>query len=311
MSGKNCNVQKLEPINRPVGNTEHSWCRAISYGTGMAVLTLQVSKPLGVPLLQEGLRKLQDAHPILRSKLHYNTSKKAFSFITPETPHIQVKSFNLSSTSHLLKNLSEKSNGYFLSPLHIIQEHELNNNAWATPYNFPSNGVDVFLASVYELPGSKWIMAFRFHTAVCDRTTAVTLLRELMEFAGEKIEGDEKGAEPPQGEINYKEKMKLGIEDLIPSGKAKKTLWARGLDVLEYSVNSLRLTNLKFKDVKWPRFSEVARLQMNPHETNQILAVSNIFQCNIPSKTIHHFFQPFLHAFTLDAACSYTLVYFA
>ncbi|KAL3532112.1 hypothetical protein ACH5RR_005633 [Cinchona calisaya] len=262
----------VEPISRPVGNTEHSWCRAISQGTGVAVLTLQVSKPIEIPLFQEGLRKLQETHPILRSKLHYNTSKKNFSFITPEKPHIQVKSFNLSSTSQLLKNQSEKCNGFSLSPIHMIQEHELNSNAWVNPCDFPSNGMDVFLASVYELPGSKWIMAFRFHTAVCDRTTAVTLLRELMEFAGEKIEGHEKGAESPQGEIIVKEKiMKLGIEELIPSGKAKKTLWAHGLDVLEYSVNSFRLTNLKFKDVKWPRFSEIARLQMNPHETNQII----------------------------------------
>ncbi|KAL3536094.1 hypothetical protein ACH5RR_004555 [Cinchona calisaya] len=274
MSGKNQNDQKVDqqPISqRPLGNTEHSWCRAISYGTGVAVLTLQFSQAIEVPLLQEGLRKLQDAHPILRSKLLYNPTKKAFSFITPATSRIQVKPFDVSSTSQLLKNIAEKCNGISISPLQMIQEHELNNNAWVNPYNFPSSGIDVFLASVYELPGSKWIIALRFHAAVCDRTTAVTFLRELMELAGDKMEGGEKGLKSDDHRIKYQEKMKVGIEELIPSGKAKKTLWAHGLDVLEYSVNSFRLTNLKFKDVKWPRFTEVARLQMNPHETNQIL----------------------------------------
>ncbi|XP_027066060.2 uncharacterized protein [Coffea arabica] len=274
MSGKNHNDgQRVEPISRPAGNTEHSWCRALSQGTGVAVLTLQLSQAIEIPIFQQALRKLQDAHPILRSKLHYNPSKKAFSFTTPATSHIQVQSFDASTTSHLLKNLSEKcGNGFSISPLHMIQENELNSNAWANPYNFPSSGMDVFLASVYELPGSKWIIALRFHTGVCDRTTAVTLLRELMELAGDRLEEEAKGGEKPDiGPVKYQEKMQQGIEDLIPSGMAKKTLWAHGIDVLEYSVNSLRLTNLKFKDVKWPKFSEVARLRMNPHETNQIL----------------------------------------
>lgn len=281
MSGKN-HAQKLEPTGRPVGNTEHSWCRAVSSGTGIAALTLQMSKPVEVPHLQEGLRKLQDAHPILRSKLQYNSTKRAFSFTTPPTSHIQIQSLNPSSTSLLLQNLSKKcGHGSSLTPLHMILEHELSNNAWLNPHDFPKNGMDVFLASVYELPSSKWIIALRFHMVVCDRTTAVTLLRELMELAGDRMEEDEKGCNEQKfqcrsTEIKFLEEMKKGIEDLIPRGQGKKTIWAHGLDVLEYSVNNLRLTNLKFKDAKWPRFSEIVRLQMNPHETNQILVVSTI-----------------------------------
>lgn len=73
---------------------------------------------------------------------------------------------------------------------------------------------------------------------------------------------------------NDEEKISLGIEDLIPSGKAKKTLWARGVDMFGYSVGSLRLTNLKFKDTRSPRSSQVVRLQMNKNETQRIIAVS-------------------------------------
>ncbi|CBI30316.3 unnamed protein product, partial [Vitis vinifera] len=66
--------------------------------------------------------------------------------------------------------------------------------------------------------------------------------------------------------------VSLGIEDFIPSGKAKKALWVRGVDMLSYSVNSLQLTNLKFKDAKSPRSSEVVRLQLNQDDTESLLA---------------------------------------
>lgn len=66
----------------------------------------------------------------------------------------------------------------------------------------------------------------------------------------------------------------MKIEDLIPNGKAKKPLRSRGVDMLSYSVSSLRLTNLKFKDTRSPRSSQVVRLQMNQNETEKILAVS-------------------------------------
>ena len=66
----------------------------------------------------------------------------------------------------------------------------------------------------------------------------------------------------------------MKIEDLIPNRKAKKPLWARGVDMLNYSVASLGLTNLKFKDTRSPRSSQVVRLQMNQNETQKILVVS-------------------------------------
>ena len=69
---------------------------------------------------------------------------------------------------------------------------------------------------------------------------------------------------------NNKGEVNLKIEDLIPNGKAKKPLRSRGVD----SVSSLRLTNLKFKDTRSPRSSQVVRLQMNQNETEKILAVS-------------------------------------
>lgn len=127
----------------------------------------------------------------------------------------------------------------------------------------------MFFATTYALSSTKYVVVFRLHVSACDRTTAVSLLRELLESVSEKVGG---GLVNEMG--NNKGEVSLKIEDLIPNGKAKKPLWSRGVDMLSYSVSSLRLTNLKFKDTGSPRSSQVVRLQMNQNETKKILAVS-------------------------------------
>lgn len=127
----------------------------------------------------------------------------------------------------------------------------------------------MFFATTYALSSTKYVVVFRLHVSACDRTTAVSLLRELLELVSEKVGG---GLVNEMG--NNKGEVSLKIEDLIPNGKAKKPLWSRGVDMLSYSVSSLRLTNLKFKDTGSPRSSQVVRLQMNQNETKKILAVS-------------------------------------
>ncbi|XAR64709.1 hypothetical protein NMG60_11008494 [Bertholletia excelsa] len=252
---QNQNPQRAEV--RPLGDTEDNWCRAVSTGTGITVLALQVGKPPNISHLQKVLHKLQNTHPILRSNLSYNPSTDSFSFVTPTTQHLQLNSITLAPTSPLLRINS-------LCPLRVILEEELNNATWRNARSFSSAGVPVFFATVYELPDTKWVLTLRLHTAACDRTTAVGLLRELREMMGA-------GGETQKGIDEKRKGLNLGIEALIPSGGAKKSVWAHGLDVLSYSVSSLRLTNLKFRDVRGARRSEVVRLQMSPHDTDQIM----------------------------------------
>ena len=125
----------------------------------------------------------------------------------------------------------------------------------------------MFFATIYALPSTKWVVVFRLHVSACDRTTAVSLLRELLMLLGDQ---EDRG-----GLVNEigknKGEVSLKIEDLIPNRKAKKPLWARGVDMLNYSVASLSLTNLKFKDTRSPRSSQVVRLQMNENETQFLL----------------------------------------
>ncbi|XP_061353444.1 uncharacterized protein LOC133298205 [Gastrolobium bilobum] len=240
----------VEPKGRTVGGTEYSWCRAVRGGTGIAVLAMLTSKALDPSRLQNALNKLQNSHPILKSKLHYSNTT-TFSFVTSPNPFVKVTFHNLHTTN---KNDT-------VSPLQEILEHELNQNSW---HDNPSSSSDMFFASVYTLPNGAWVVVMRLHVSACDRTTAVSLLRELLvlmeEEEGEEDEGWNKG------------EVDLAMEDLVPGGKGKKALWTRGLDMLSYSINSLRLTNLKFIDTKATRFSQIVRLRLNQNDTKRVLS---------------------------------------
>lgn len=78
--------------------------------------------------------------------------------------------------------------------------------------------------------------------------------------------------EGTEGESAKELKVSLPIEDCIPSGQGNKPFWARGVDMLGYSLNSFRLANLSFKDPASPRLSHVVRLRMNAEDTCRILA---------------------------------------
>lgn len=125
---------------------------------------------------------------------------------------------------------------------------------------------DVFHASVYTISDSQWAGFLRLHTSACDRAAAVALLKELLGRVAGRVK-----------ESVEKETVNLAIEDLIPEGKANKPFWARGLDVLGYSLNSLRFSNLDFVDADSPRCSQVAKLQLNTDETERLISVSVSF----------------------------------
>lgn len=108
------------------------------------------------------------------------------------------------------------------------------------------------------------VLALRLHTSACDRTSAATLLRELMGMMREsEREEEEKGG---IGEVG------LAIEDCIPSGKANKPFWARGADILGYTFNGLRFSNLEFKDPVSKRSTKMIRFQLSSEETDGILS---------------------------------------
>jgi len=264
------------PEERPVGGTEYSWCKAVPTGTGTTVLALLLSKPPEISSIQTALHNLQNSHPILRSKLHFNTTTRTFSYLIPPTPHLQIQPFDLSSTARILQLLHTPNDNddhhhhYSITPFHLILEHEINQNTWRDPDQPSYADEDVFFASLYTLSEAQWALTLRLHTSACDRTAAVSLLKELLTLV---VNGGE-GAETEFGD---KGEVNLGIEELIPAGKANKPFWARGVDMLGYSLNSLRTANLDFRDVESPRKTQVVTLQMSSDDTQKLLAVSSNF----------------------------------
>ncbi|KAL5806542.1 hypothetical protein ACOSQ4_029275 [Xanthoceras sorbifolium] len=259
-SDQDHNPEAAEPTRgRPVGGTEDSWCKAVPTGTGITVLALLLSKAPDIPVLETALHNLQNSHPILRSYLRFHTTTNSFSFVTPPDPHLQITPFDLSSTSQIIHN-------NHVSPYHSILQHELNQNVWHSP-NPPSEMESkMFFVSVYALSETQWVVVFRLHTSVCDRAAAAALLREVL-----KLIGDSNG-EGIKEEYEKRFEVSLGIEEYIPSGKVNKPFWARGMDILGYSLNSFRLANINFVDANSPRYSQVVRLQMNPDDTQRLLS---------------------------------------
>ncbi|KAK1563313.1 hypothetical protein Q3G72_025828 [Acer saccharum] len=257
------NPESADPGGRPVGGTEYSWCKAVPTGTGITVLALLLSKSPDIQLLENALHNLQNIHPILRSCLRFQTTTNSFSFVTPPNPHLQITVFDLSSTSQIIH---DDDNNHHVSPYHSILQHELNQNAWHNPDPPSEMESKMFFVSVYALSETQWAVVFRLHTGVCDRASAVALLREVLKLIGES-NGD--GIEK---EYEKRCEVSLGIEEYIPSGKANKPFWARGVDMLGYSLNSFRLANINFVDANSPRYSQVVRLQMNPDDTERLLS---------------------------------------
>lgn len=71
-----------------------------------------------------------------------------------------------------------------------------------------------------------------------------------------------------------KGEVKLGIEELIRGEDAWKPFWARGRDLVGYSINGLRTAGLRFEETGTERSSEVVRLVMDQQETQRLLDVS-------------------------------------
>ncbi|KAE8098574.1 hypothetical protein FH972_016627 [Carpinus fangiana] len=257
-----------EPRTRPVGGTEYSWCKAVPTGTGTTVLALLLSKPPDISAIQTALHNLQNSHPILRSKLRFDATTRTFSYLIPPAPHLQIQPFDLSSTALILQSLhtpnDDDDHHYSITPFHLILEHELNQNTWHDPDNPLYADKDVFFASLYTLSEAQWTLTLRLHTSACDRASAVSLLRELLRLVT--------GGEGTATEFGDNGEVNLGIEELIPAGKANKPFWARGVDMLGYSLNSLRLANLDFRDVESPRITQMVKLQMSSNETEKLLA---------------------------------------
>ncbi|KMT06766.1 hypothetical protein BVRB_7g159260 [Beta vulgaris subsp. vulgaris] len=252
---------------RPISGTENSWCKAASGGTGITILSLLLIKQPNFTLLHNSLHKLQFSHPILRSKLHFNSLSSTFSLLIPSSSTLRLTHHDFQSTAKIIQSNPPSSDP--TTTFQILLEHELNTNPWENlDRSSISCSVDVLHASVYEIDEvGKWAVMIKVHTGVCDRTAAVALLKELTGLMKSSNGG---GDLDESGEIKERE-VSLGVEEYIPSGKMSKPFWSRGVDMLGYSLNSFRLSNLEFVDPDSRRSSRVVRLMLDSDHTSKLL----------------------------------------
>ncbi|KAM0051385.1 putative chloramphenicol acetyltransferase-like domain superfamily [Helianthus debilis subsp. tardiflorus] len=235
-------------VSRPVGGTEYSWCKAVPGGTGVSILAFLFSKQPDISHLQSCIHKLQNSHPILRSKLWFDPATSGYSFVTPvdsSPPQIQPSDHTQS--------------------FELTIEHEVNTNPWANT-NKQVSETNLMFVSVYNLPEQQWAVVLKLHTAACDRAAAAFLFRELLGLLGG---GGDK-------EIVKEDGVGLAIEDCVPAGKASKPFWARGADMIGYSVNSFRFSNLEFKENGVPNSTQLVRMKIGVEDTEKILSVSGL-----------------------------------
>ncbi|CAL9048733.1 unnamed protein product [Musa banksii] len=236
---------------RRVGGTEHSWCRGVPGGTGVLVLGFFLSRPVPRPLLESALHRLQTSHPLLRSRLNTAGPDQPF-FSIAHSPSLTVRPL---SASDILQSQPASP-----SHFHALLEHELNENPWSSPA--PSHPI-LFATAYDDMPeAGRTVVALRFHSAACDRTSAAAILKELLRL----IAGSTKEEEEEEEEGFHR-----AMEDLIPKQDAWKPFWARGKDLVGYSLNGLRTSTLPFEDAGSDRRSEVVRLVLGVDDTQKLL----------------------------------------
>nr|CAB3478922.1 unnamed protein product [Digitaria exilis] len=245
---------------RAPGGTEYSWCRAVPGGTGTTLIALRFSSGAAAEaaaVAQAALSSLQSAHPALRARLRTTPSGPTLAFPS-SAPHPPP-----------LLPLEPLSAPESAADFDALLEHELNRNPWADPE--PSGDAPVLFATLYELPPATGGAALfvRIHTVACDRSAANALARELVALLG--------GGEEEEGERAPEDAAaEAALEERIPQRDTWKPFWARGLDMVGYSINGLRTSTLPFVETGTARSTQLLRLGLGRDETTRLLDIHTL-----------------------------------
>ncbi|CAL4946461.1 unnamed protein product [Urochloa decumbens] len=243
----------VEWRTRAPGGTEYSWCRAVPGGTGTTLLALRLSRGAAAAeaAAAAALRSLQSAHPVLRGRLRTTPSGPTLAFppaAPPPPPLLPLEPVPAPESA---------------ADFDALLEHELNRNPWAAD----SDDAPVLFATLYELPpatGSGAALFVRIHTVTCDRSAANALARELVALLG--------GGEGEEGErVPEDAAAEAALEERIPKRDTWKPFWARGLDMVGYSINGLRTSTLPFVETGTERSTQMLRLGLGRDETARLL----------------------------------------
>ncbi|KAL6840276.1 hypothetical protein ACP4OV_030086 [Aristida adscensionis] len=238
---------------RAAGGTEYSWCRAVPGGTGTTLLALRLAPratAAAAATIQAALRSLQSAHPVLGARIRAAASGPTLAFPSAPPPAPPLAAVPAPPES--------------APDFHALLEHELNRNPWAEP---SAPDAPVLFATLYDLPppGGGAALFLRIHTVACDRSAAAALASELVALLG----GGEEGAAAERAPETAA--AEAALEERIPQRDTWKPFWARGRDMVGYSINGLRTSALPFVETGTARSTQMLRLGFGRDETARLL----------------------------------------
>uniref|UniRef100_A0A453FZJ1 Phthiocerol/phthiodiolone dimycocerosyl transferase C-terminal domain-containing protein n=1 Tax=Aegilops tauschii subsp. strangulata TaxID=200361 RepID=A0A453FZJ1_AEGTS len=230
--------------SRAVCGTEYSWCRAAPGGTGATLIALRLSR--GGAAAEAAVRALQSAHPVLRAHLRGPASSPTLAFPS-SAPQLRLAPQPCALD------------------FHSLLEREINRNPWAAAAPGP-DGAPVLFAALYELPppaGGAALFVL-IHTAVCDRAASEALPRELLALLGGAGVGGPEVKEETAA-------VEAGLEKRMRKKDSRKPLWARGVDMVGYSIDGLRASTLPFEETGTARSTQMVRLRFSREDTTRLL----------------------------------------
>uniref|UniRef100_A0A0D9V833 Phthiocerol/phthiodiolone dimycocerosyl transferase C-terminal domain-containing protein n=1 Tax=Leersia perrieri TaxID=77586 RepID=A0A0D9V833_9ORYZ len=243
---------------RAVGGMEYGWCRAVPGGTGTTLLAFRLARGAAkAATVQAALESLLDAHPVLRARLRGSSSGSPTLAFPSATPPLALELLPVPESAPDFASLLEL---------------ELNRNPWSATASEPdADAPPVLFVTFYELPppSSAAALFVRIHTAACDRAASASLIRELVaSLAGD---GDEAASSSASAGEPEDAAVRAALEERIPQRDSWKPFWARGIDMVGYSINGLRTSTLPFEVTGTERSTQMVRLGFDREETTRLL----------------------------------------
>eukprot|EP00250_Pteridium_aquilinum_P006031 c16023_g1_i1 orf=95-1009(-) len=288
------------PHSRMVGGTEFSWCKAVSGGTGTTILALLFQAEAAPPsLLHAALLHLQATHPRLRSRLAWLRGRPALSVSPIPVAHLEVlPAHKQQQADHVELDMPDEDGDADAQQqegwLRLV-EMELNKNSeWKEQYHClepqPMLALRLYVGLLPPSPSaqdgecenisSHSLLVLRLHTAICDRSSAATILTDLLQAIARLRSESPTAMEASAcaGDEHDEQQINLrfpAIEDIIPKGQADKPFWAHGLDIVGYSLGSKRHAMIPFLCVEQTkRSSKIICQNLSAIDTQKLLQVA-------------------------------------
>lgn len=229
-------------IGRQLGTTEENWTRAAAAGTGLQVFGIALKINVDVKLISQAAREVQSQYAVLRTQI-VETPKGKLAYTAPERPSAPaIEEFPWPSLEH-----TGIKDGMFVLPGDDSPDHKLSvmlaslakqqlNAPFQNAFGKISGTVDIFRIHVYTEQESprRTIIILKFNGGPLDRPSAANISQSFFTALNAVVDGKV----PQLPEAPGKNELLPPFEDLIPKGKAVKSLFQKGLDTVSYAMSA-------------------------------------------------------------------------